>query len=160
METRKLIIIRGASGTGKSTIASHLQNLLDAPIHEADNFWLRSWFGGQNDSGCSEYKFDPKKLGQAHMWCQLNVEKQLHEGVKTVIVSNTSMALREMRPYLNLAEEYGYEIEVIRTPGPWDASVLFERNVHGVPLATLEKQISKYQPHETETEWTDLSVFN
>lgn len=152
----KLIILRGPSGSGKSTIASHLQDVHDAPYHEADHYFNRSWFlNGQMD----EYLFDASKLGDAHAWCRMGVKKRMFEQVPVVIVSNTSMTTWEMKPYLELAAEYGYEIEIIRTPGPWDADVLNARNIHGVPLATLEKQIRKYQPHADEVEWTDMSIF-
>lgn len=153
----KLIILRGPSGSGKSTIASHLQDKYDAPIHEADSFFERSWFHKAQHK--QHYFFDAAKLGQAHAWCKLGVEKHLIEEVEVVIVSNTSMTKWEVEPYLKLAAEYGYEIEIIRTPGPWDAKTLFERNIHDVPLATLEKQIRKYQHHQTEREWIGMSIF-
>lgn len=152
----KLIILRGPSGSGKSTIASHLKNVHSAPYHEADHYFNRSWLlNGQMD----EYLFDASKLGDAHAWCRMRVKKHMFEQVPVVIVSNTSMTLWEMNPYLDLAQEYNYEVEVWRTPGPWDANVLFKRNVHNVPLNVLEKQINKYQPTKNEKEWTDLSVF-
>jgi NEDD4-binding protein 2 len=153
---KKLIILRGPSGSGKSTIASHLQDEYTAPYHEADSYFERSWW---HDSKQSKYMFDASKLGDAHAWCRLGVTKHMFEGVPTIIVSNTNMTHWEMQPYLDLASEYGYEVDIIRTPGPWDAQNLAKRNVHGVPLETLKKQVRKYQPHADEKEWTDLSVF-
>jgi len=153
----KIIILRGPSGSGKSTIANFLANEYDdrrnsdgriMAMMEADMF-----FDGQNG-----YTFDASKLGQAHRWCQLSTERAMLHG-DDLIVSNTGITNWEMDPYLRLAEQYGYAIDVWRTPGPWDADVLFGRNVHGVPLATLEKQIRKYQPHPDEVEWTDMSIF-
>jgi len=152
----KLIILRGPSGSGKTTIANHLQDIHDAPYHEADAFFQRSWFIGNQEN---EYLFDATKLSSAHAWCRRGVEKHLFEGVPVVIVSNTSMTTREMEPYFKFATEYGYDIEVIRTPGPWEAEVLHTRNTHSVPLATIQKQIRKYKPYEGEEEWADLSIF-
>jgi hypothetical protein len=166
----KVIIIRGPSGSGKTTIARSIERKEDEAkygkghtrimgatygprvvFHEADQFFT-SEFG-------DEYNFDPTKLSQAHRWCQLNVERTILIGCDA-IVSNTSMSKWELNPYLQLAEQYGCELEVWRTPGPWDAETLFARNIHGVPLATLEKQISKYQPLDDEQEWSNMDIFN
>lgn len=155
----KLTILRGPSGSGKSTIASFLQDRDDAPYHEADAFFDRSWFVG-NTSPHPSYRFDPSKLSQAHAWCRLGVEKHLFEGVSTVIVSNTNMTLWEISPYIELADKYNYEVEIWRTPRPWDPDVLFQRNVHGVPLDVLKKQVAKYKSIPGEQAWTDLSVFD
>jgi len=151
----KLIIVRGPSGSGKTTLAMHLGAEYGEvtagdimPVFEADTY-----FEGQNG-----YKFDASQLGSAHRWCQLNAERSMFHG-EDLIVSNTSMTNWELNPYLQLAEKYGYTVEIWRTPGPWDADVLFERNVHGVPLVTLQKQVRKYQPLDNEREWEDLTIF-
>jgi predicted kinase len=142
---KRLVLLRGPSGSGKSTIAK----AVGGEIFETDKFWERK----------GPYDFDPSKLGLAHSWNQTNVRTACNFDVELVVVANTSMTRWEMKPYLDMAEKYGYTVEVLRTPGPWDPEVLFERNVHGVPLATLRKQINKYQPHDDETEWTDMSIF-
>lgn len=148
-----LIILRGPSGSGKSTIANYLrlEDFSDLLVawHEADHFF------GMGDS----YRFDAKKLGAAHSWCQEQVKKRMAKGYDRIIVSNTSMARWEMNPYLQLARDHAYNVVVLRTPGPWDVDILNARNVHGVPLKTLEKQIAKYQPYEDEREWTNMAVF-
>jgi len=146
---KKLIILRGPSGSGKSTLANHLSAGV-VSVFEADKYFAYD----------HDYKFDVDQLGNAHNWCRMGVERQMFHRVELVIVSNTSTTKWEMKPYLELADKYDYEVEIIRTPGPWDAAVLFERNIHNVPLATLEKQINRYKPHEDETEWTDMSIFS
>lgn len=152
----KLILLRGPSGSGKSTLARMLAEEYGdltaggmMPVLEAD-MYFEAYEG---------YKFDAEQLGNAHRWCQLNVERSMFHN-EHLIVSNTSMTHWEVKPYLQLAKKYGYTVDVWRMPGPWDAEVLFNRNVHGVPLETLEKQIRKYQPLDNEREWEDLSIFN
>jgi tRNA uridine 5-carbamoylmethylation protein Kti12 len=106
------------------------------------------------------YEFDYNKLYAAHRWNMGNVERDLFLGRPIVVVSNTSMAHKEVKPYLELAEQYDYDYEIIRTPGPWDVDVLFERNTHGVPRDVIERQIARYQPMTSETEWSDLTIYN
>jgi len=79
---------------------------------------------------------------------------------ENAIVANTNMSLREIEPYIELADQYNYETEIWRTPGPWDPEILFQRNVHNVPLEVLKRQIARYQPHAEEKEWSDLTIFN
>lgn len=140
------MIIRGPSGSGKTTaarsIAGQQKTIRRHFVHlEADMFYT-----------CLDgsYKFDPALLGKAHKWCQLNVEQAMIAGYETIVVSNTSMTLKELNPYLEMAEMYNYRKEIVHTPMPWDADILFERNVHNVPMEVLKKQIAKYQPHPLE----------
>jgi len=161
---RILYIIRGPSGTGKSTIAQHISEQIVAettphelnrcieygnlpPVIEADDFW------GPN------YAFNPEFIGDAHKWCQLNVKREMIAGSKHIIVSNTSIKNRDMKAYIDMAEQFGYEVDIIRTPGPWSVEDSNTRNVHGVPLFALEKQHGGYQEHPNEREWNDRSIF-
>lgn len=143
METRELIIIRGPSGSGKSTLARKLQKS-DAWICEADDYFV-----GRN----GEYKFDPSKLGAAHANCQERVQTRMLAGDEQIIVSNTSMRIQEVKPYLALALQYGYAVKVYRTQGPWDVNLFASRNVHNVPQAVVQRQIARYQPLENEEEY-------
>lgn len=149
---KQLIIIRGPSGSGKTSIANHFRACVrvgSSAWHEADHFF-------QTDAG---YKFDASLLGEAHRNCQLEVKKRMEVEFDRVIVSNTSMTKRETKPYIKLAEKYGYDVNIVRTPGPWVLEDLYERNMHGVPLTILENQIKRYEPHTDEVEWKDISIF-
>lgn len=160
----KLYIVRGPSGSGKSTIARHISEEWTRntcpqdferciefgnvpPVFEADDFWG------------ADYAFNPEFIGDAHKWCQLNVKREMIAKSDCIIVSNTSIRVRDFQAYIDLAEQFGYEVEIIRTPGPWTIEDSDQRNVHNVPLAVLEKQIARYQAHPDEREWNDRSVF-
>lgn len=123
------------------------QEYSSTSVHEADNFFYST-------KGTGQYQFDATKLGQAHKYCQTSVENDMKMGTDLVVVSNTSMTLREVKPYTDLADKYGYSVEIVRTAGPWDPDVLHKRNVHNVPLETIKKQIERYQPMENEIERT------
>lgn len=155
---KKMVIIRGPSGSGKSTIARAVQrDEYNSIIHEADDFWYTPTLIWSNSEKVYNFKMD--KLGKAHSWCKLNVEHSLLHNVPLVIVSNTSMSLKETRPYQNLAKEYGYEVDIIRTPRPWDVNNLDARNIHGVPFDVLENQVARYEPVIGEVEWDDMTIF-
>lgn len=144
----KLTIIRGPSGTGKSTIARHLGGEARVTWFEADMFFDRN----------GHYEFDGNKLGNAHQWCQDNVYANLDDN-RDVIVSNTTTAESELATYLGIAEQLGADVEIIRTPRPWDIEQMKERNVHRVPAKALQRMLNRYVEHEDEIEWTDMSVF-
>lgn len=153
----KLYLLRGPSGTGKSTVARHL-----IAHNTRDHCWSCRHFESDmfftGDDGI--YRFNITKLKTAHQWCQLETERAMLLQVPLVIVSNTFIAYWEMERYLELAEEYRYAVQVVRSPGPWSVESSASRNKHNVPLDVLKRHINGYQPHHEETEWSDLSIFN
>lgn len=144
----KLTIIRGAAGTGKSTIACHLGGVARVNWFEADMYFDRN----------GHYDFDASRLGAAHRWCQESVMARLAYG-DDVIVSNTTTTRSELNEYLKIAQDVGVEVRIIRTPLPWEISDMKERNTHRVPTKVLEKQVARYSPHTDEKEWEDMSIF-
>jgi len=156
---KKLILLRGPSGTGKTTVGRAIieresmgrkELAYEADWYEADMFHMK-----RNGT----YAFDFERLSNAHKWCQLSTEKAMFQETDLVIVSNTSTTRKECEPYIGLAHRFGYEVEIVRTPGPWDVDLMNERNTHGVPRDVLEKQLARYAPFPEETEWSDMSVF-
>lgn len=109
---KKLFIIRGIPGSGKTTLAKKITPY----VFEADDFFMKS----------GQYKFDKSSLTQAHESCQESVRSAMSIGVYPIAVSNTFVRKWEYRPYLDLANEYGYQYEVIVCHGNF-------KNVHGVP---------------------------
>lgn len=126
-----LTIIRGASGSGKTTLAKVLSEVNDCPYFEADMYFI-------NESG--EYQFDFTKLKNAHAWCQGIVKSYMKDGVD-VIVSNTFTKIWEMKPYLNMANEFGYDVQVIHCQGKFD-------NVHGVPEDKVQQMRDNFEPYK------------
>lgn len=147
-----LTIIRGPAGSGKSTIAKHLNGVARQNWFEADMYFERN----------GHYEWEASKTGQAHAWCQKMIRECLSQG-KDAIVSNTTCSWEELGAYLKIASELGCEVSIIRSPRhqakSWDARLLKERNVHNVPLKSLEKMINKYVAHPDEVEWADMSIF-
>jgi len=93
------------------------------------------------------YIFEPSKLGKAHEWCRIRAELAMELGLEVVVIDNTNTQRWEYQDYLDLAEEYGYQVEIVAV-GSRDESALIhyaQRNVHGVPLSVLKKQASRFE---------------
>ncbi len=97
---KQLIILRGVSGAGKSTVAEIISEGY-WPICEADQYHY-------TESGVYDWK--PENVGKAHAWCQSIVRDAMASHIKKIIVSNTSTTEKELKPYLTLAEEFGYQV--------------------------------------------------
>jgi predicted kinase len=128
-----LILIRGISGSGKTTHAKELIKENPTLSHyEADMYFYRN----------GKYQFDPSKLKQAHHWCKTQTENDLQNG-KSVIVSNTFTQKWEMEPYIQLARKYDADIVIKKATGNY-------QNVHGVPDEVLEKMRSRWEDVDNE----------
>lgn len=131
----KLILVRGVSGSGKTTYAKKLIN--DDPSlshYEADMFFYKN----------GNYKFNPNKLNSAHHWCKTQTENDLQNS-KSVIVSNTFTQKWEIEPYIQLAIKYNADIVIKKATGNY-------QNVHGVPDEVVEKMRSRWEDMEGEDE--------
>ena len=133
---KTVIILRGISGSGKSTyIATHYPI---ATIASADKYFMRD----------DVYTFDPKQLGNAHSWCFRQFEAALQRSDETVIVDNTNTKLWEFKGYLDLTAQYGYEVKVIRLTV--DPKIAAARNLHGVPTEKVQQMQDRFQDFEGE----------
>lgn len=133
----QLIIIRGVSGTGKTTHAKGMRMndfpALNRPAHfEADMFFTDPY---------GNYDFDPNLLYDAHRWCQLSVLRMMRQ-YEPIIVSNTFTTFKEVEPYLKMADRYGYEVIVVTLTKEYGS-------VHNVPDEVMEKQRGRFLDHET-----------
>lgn len=125
-----LILMQGASGSGKSTIAEMIRYMMSdrfgqAIIVSADHYMT---------DHTGEYRFNPAQLGYCHACCQGDAERLLINPEAIVIVDNTNTTRREAQPYLAMATRYGHKVQVIRVD-----SRDFE-NTHGVPEETVVRQ--------------------
>lgn len=121
----KLLLIRGLPGSGKSTLA---KNLIGFYQHrETDMFWMKD----------GEYKFDYNRLTEAHEWCLEETRKLMQAGFSPV-VSNTFTVKRNMRPYFELAREFGIVPTVIHCQNDFG-------NIHNVPELTLNNMRNQFE---------------
>lgn len=126
-DDRTLVICRGVPGSGKSSFAREMAG--DYPVFEADSYFMID----------GKYVFDRNKLGAAHRQCQNSVESSMQSNVKKIFVSNTSTQQKELKPYYELAEKYGYKVYSVVVENRHGG-----KDVHGVPeeaLARMENNI-------------------
>ena len=128
---KELFLLRGLPGSGKSTLAKMLVGDKDYCHKEADMYFI--------DNG-GNYKFNPAKLKDAHVWCKEQTEFVMKNEHSRVVVSNTFTQEWEMQPYFNLAEQYGYRVH----------SIIVENrhggvNEHGVPADKLEQMKNRFE---------------
>jgi len=138
-------IMRGVSGSGKSTRAKelmkeHLQTEgASAIICSADQWFVNHETG--------EYEFDAKKLSQAHAYCRTRADTACELGVGLVIIDNTNTRKWEYEGYLKIAERFGYDVDV-EVVGQLDDSnlkVYANRNRHGVDLEVVRAQAKRFE---------------
>jgi len=103
-----LIIMRGLPGSGKSTTAWELAGK-DGIVLSTDDYFMID----------DEYQFNPKKLGAAHKWNQERARQQMGLGVDPIVIDNTNVQPWEAKPYVEMADEMGYEVKIAEPESPW-----------------------------------------
>lgn len=123
--TRNLIILRGVSGSGKSTFA----NLIAYPccICTADDYFT------DKDGN---YNFDATKLWDAHKACQAKFDDALKDPIITnIVIANTNTKASDYKYYVEKAEKAGLTISYVVLENRHG-----NKDIHGVPEETLERQ--------------------
>jgi uridine kinase len=125
---KEVIIIRGASGSGKSTFAKLLIKMAGhGIICEADEFFE---IHGK--------KFHYSLLAAAHEYCQEKFNHCVQLNAPLVIVSNTSTKDSEFKFYIDLAKERGYKVTSLVME-----NINGTKSIYNVPEHTLAKQKSR-----------------
>lgn len=120
---KKLIILRGLPGSGKSRLALQHEG---AVICSADHHF-------EKEDGT--YDFNPAELGRAHMLCQFKALDAMSSGAPVVVIDNTNVRHWEYLIYQRMGDVFGYQQEVLPVGGRSydDVREYAARNVHGVP---------------------------
>jgi len=138
----ELILMRGLPGSGKSTKAQQLQ------AEDPDNTIILSTDDLFFQDG--KYVFEPSRLTEYHRQTQQHANTLMqHTKYARIIIDNVNRQLWEMKPYVQMAQQYGYQVrfEYPETPWAWHVKRCFLNNVHGVPLEGIRKmnQLFEYK---------------
>ena len=121
-EEKVVYILRGISGSGKSTLAQSLVG--DGVIYGADDFFMQD----------GKYTFDPTRLPEIHQANQARTEKAMQQGISPIVVDNTNTKAYEIKPYVQLAQKHGYQVEFKEIPPDrFSAEELERRNNNRPP---------------------------
>jgi predicted kinase len=158
-----MYIMRGVSGSGKSTAA---QKLVGTIFSTDDYFMVKG-----------KYLFDKRYLTTAHNKTQALVESWMMaygdgnsgEWKQNIIIDNTNITKRDMEPYLVLAKKYNYEVKYAepqntlwqdfcnwrqQQPGLTQddinalAEQLAARSVHQIPVYAIINQLRRWESIE------------
>lgn len=134
-----MFIMRGLSGSGKSSIVSVLKSAFhNVTVCSADDY-----FYAEDGS----YNHDVNLLFAAHDECQSKASKACLKQAPVVVIDNTNVRKWEMKFYFQLAATNGYIVVLVEPKTPWkmDPHELANRNSHGVTADVLEKKVSMFE---------------
>jgi predicted kinase len=106
-----MIILRGAPGSGKTTLAKQLVNGTSSVICSADDFFT-------DEQGA--YHFDSRLGNEAHADCYRSAVDACQQATPLVVIDNTNITVRDISPYHALGTAYGYDVEIITLECPAD----------------------------------------
>lgn len=135
--SRRVVILSGVSGSGKST---RVRELLEGARGDSCVVSADAFFVGAD----GVYRYDAAKQGEAHRVCEDAFLEALRSGVELVIVDNTATRFFEVARYAVAARLLGYAVEVVTIETmPRDLMLVARRNAHGVPLSVIEAQAKR-----------------
>ena len=130
---KNLILVRGISGSGKSTFAEEFLYPISLLISTDDFFMIDG-----------EYQFDPELLAENQLKCLKSVESEMkdpHEDIcPNIVVHNTFTQSWEMKLYKELADKYGYNFYTIIVENRHGSN-----SVHNVPDHIISKQRDRFE---------------
>lgn len=121
------IIMHSHPGAGKSFLAKSLAEKYGCEICSTDSYFVNHLTG--------KYEFNFDKLGYNH---KRNLERAeyLMENNVSVIIDNTNLHMKDIRPYVEIAKYAGYQIIFAVPNNEWsnNPEECHKRCVHDVPL--------------------------
>ena len=148
-------IYRGIPGSGKTTTMKLIKGSLQLPdvtdcAFSADDFWINHATGA--------YEFDPKRIGEAHAWCFREfLNSLILKHLDHLFVDNTNIKAWEIAPYVQAANAYGWDHEIITVH--CNPKIAFARNVHQVPLTVVWAMHVKLLTEELPPHWKQTIIF-
>lgn len=121
-----VFILRGVSGSGKSSVAKELIEGRCGVICTADDYFEKN----------GEYRFNAAELGNAHKVCREKFHYALCDKKHDVIVvANTNTTEKDYGYYRDTANEYGANVFFLVVENRHD-----NKDVHNVPDENLRIQ--------------------
>lgn len=128
---KTLFLVRGLPGSGKSTIANRLSDV----VMEADLFFMTP----------NGYQFDGTRISEAHEWCQDRTHGWMNETGYPIAVANTFTRQWELEPYRQMAKVMGYRVVEITVKTDLTDAELASRNLHGVSEVVIAQMRNRWE---------------
>lgn len=122
MKQRNLIILRGVSGSGKTTFCNLMP---DAVVCCADDYFMKD----------GVYKWYPEGLSNAHGYCWNKFVDAVTLTTKDIIIANVNAKASDWNKYVDQAKTLGFLVTFVVLENRHGG-----KNIHNVPEATLERQ--------------------
>lgn len=147
---KRLFIMRGTSGAGKSTWVRNVVETEKTPVEvcSADDYFLQD----------GKYTFDLTKIGEAHKACFSKFLMAVSSDKPIVIVDNTGIKVWEISPYVLAGETFGYDVKIVEVKAP--LNLCCERNVHGVPAYEIGRMAESMRRETLPPMWKVIEVDN
>jgi predicted kinase len=101
---KRLYVMQGVPGSGKSTIADYLGQQLSG-FQLSTDMWR--YAGGA-------YEYDPETNKRFHTDCQKACIIAMQDETPVIIIDNTNITYWQAEPYIIAARIFDYEVQVIR----------------------------------------------
>lgn len=132
-----LILVRGISGSGKSTFAKKLKGILETTNHKVVHYETDDYFMNNG-----VYKFNPDNVHKYHTENQKRTFNALNNPhIDVVIVSNTFVKLWELKPYMEYALNNNVKVLVYEMAQEF-------KNIHDVPSEHIERMKNRFASKE------------
>ena len=133
--------MKSLPGAGKTTLANKImQEHADYGLcmkYSTDDFFMHD----------GEYKFDGRKLTEAHDWNKSRVKRAISFDYQLIIVDNTNTTFWEVSAYVEMALHANYVVQFVEPTTSWamDLDELFKRNTHNVPYNSIYRMYKRWQ---------------
>lgn len=142
----KMIIVRGLPGSGKSSLAYTLWCRFENAYLNYRGKKAVILSTDEVVTASDVYLWSPRTIAASHKMNQEKCRTACERGLN-VIVDNTNITLKEMQPYIDIAEEFNYEFK-IKEPDTWwryNIEECHRRNGHDVPLEVVQNMSHRWQ---------------
>ena len=126
---KKLYLIRGASGAGKSSLVKSLMDKNSVALSSDD--WMMKK---------GKYEFNKNKLPVVHRICLDQTDKKMQNRIQKIFVHNTFTTNAELKPYYKLAEKHEYKVFSMVIENRHEG-----KSVHDVEPESLAAQKQRFQ---------------
>jgi histidinol phosphatase-like enzyme len=127
---KTLIIIRGLPGAGKTTLAKMLTGF-NVAADDMPGLYV-------------DGKYQIELQARSHEWCREQVESWLSQDMSLVAVHNTFVSFEYTKPYVELAEKWGYAVQIIHCEGvKLDGN--YTKSIHDLPPALFESMRDRWE---------------